>query len=51
MPRPEVSLVIPIDNEEEVLPRLDERLVKLLEKLGVDCEVVFVDNGTRAWGG
>ena len=47
MPRPEVSLVIPIDNEEEVLPRLDERLVKLLEKLGVDCEVVFVDDGSK----
>jgi polyisoprenyl-phosphate glycosyltransferase len=47
MPRPEVSLVIPIYNEEEVLPRLDERLALLLDKLGVDCEVVFVDDGSK----
>lgn len=47
MPRPEVSLVIPIYNEEEVLPRLDERLAQLLEKLGVSCEVVFVDDGSK----
>lgn len=47
MPRPEVSLIIPIYNEEEVLPRLDERLASLLEKLGLDCEVVFVDDGSK----
>jgi len=42
MPRPEVSLVIPIYNEEAVLPRLDERLMALLGKLGeLSCEVVF----------
>lgn len=47
MPRPEVSLVIPIYNEEEVLPRLDERLLTLLDKVGVDSEVVFVDDGSK----
>jgi dolichol-phosphate mannosyltransferase len=47
MPRPEVSLVIPIYNEEEVLPRLDERLGPLLDTLGVSCEVVFVDDGSK----
>jgi polyisoprenyl-phosphate glycosyltransferase len=48
MPRPEVSLVIPIYNEEAVLPRLDERVLALLEKLGeVACEVVFVDDGSK----
>jgi dolichol-phosphate mannosyltransferase len=48
MPRPEVSLVIPIYNEEEVLPRLDERLLALLDKLGsVTSEVVFVDDGSK----
>ena len=45
MPRPEVSLVIPIYNEEAVLPRLDERVLALLDKLGeVSCE------GTREVG-
>ena len=48
MPRPEVSLVIPIYNEEAVLPQLDERLMALLGKLGeLSCEVVFVDDGSK----
>lgn len=47
MPRPEVSLVIPIYNEEEVLPRLDERLEVLLTKIDATCEVVFVDDGSK----
>jgi dolichol-phosphate mannosyltransferase len=47
MPRPEVSLVIPIYNEEEVLPQLDERVVELLGKLGVTSEVVFVNDGSK----
>jgi polyisoprenyl-phosphate glycosyltransferase len=47
MPRPEVSLVIPIYNEEEVLPRLDERLQELLAKIGTSTEVVFVDDGSK----
>ena len=47
MPRPEVSLVIPIYNEEEVLPQLDKRLSEMLDVLGVDSEVVFVDDGSK----
>ena len=48
MPRPEVTLVIPIYNEEAVLPVLDERLTGLLDKLGeLTCEVVFVDDGSK----
>ena len=47
MARPELSLVIPIYNEEEVLPQLDERVKALLDRLGLDCEVVFVDDGSK----
>lgn len=47
MPRPELSLVIPIYNEEAVLPQLDGRLRELLAQLGLDSEVVFVDDGSR----
>lgn len=47
MPRPELSLVIPIYNEAEVLPQLDVRLKELLEKLAIDTEVVFVNDGSR----
>lgn len=47
MPRPELSLVIPIYNEEEVLPQLDVRVRELMGKLGLDAEVVFVNDGSR----
>lgn len=47
MPRPELSLVIPIYNEEEVLPQLEARLEQLLAALALDCEVVFVDDGSK----
>jgi dolichol-phosphate mannosyltransferase len=45
--RPELSLVIPIYNEEEVLPQLDVRLKELLAKLAIDTEVVFVNDGSK----
>lgn len=47
MPRPELSLVIPIYNEEAVLPQLDVRVRELIGRLGLDCEVVFVNDGSR----
>jgi len=48
MPRPELSLVIPIYNEEEVLPQLHERLQELLVELrDVTTEVVFVNDGSK----
>ena len=43
----ELSLVIPCYNEEEVLPLLKERLFTALEELGIEWEVIFVDDGSR----
>jgi polyisoprenyl-phosphate glycosyltransferase len=45
--RPTLSLVLPIYNEEEVIPELDKRLHAFLEKLGLPAEVVFVNDGSR----
>jgi dolichol-phosphate mannosyltransferase len=45
--RPELSLVIPVYNEEEVIPALEKRLGGLLETVGVDSEVLFVDDGSK----
>ncbi len=42
----ELSVVIPIYNEQEVLPLLVARLRPLLDGLGVDYEVVAVDDGS-----
>lgn len=47
MTRPFLSVVIPVYNEEAVLPRLFERLYPALEALRTPYEVVFVDDGSR----
>jgi glycosyltransferase involved in cell wall biosynthesis len=49
MPRPTLSLVIPIFNEEQVIPELDRRLREVLGALqaSIDSwEVVFVNDGS-----
>jgi len=43
---PDLSIVIPIYNEEEGLPLLFERLYPALDALGRSYEVVFVDDGS-----
>ena len=43
---PTLSLVLPVYNEEEVLPALLERLRTLLERLKLSTEVIFVDDGS-----
>ena len=44
---PDISVVIPVYNEEEGLPFLFERLYPALDALGRKYEVVFVDDGSR----
>lgn len=44
---PELSVVIPMYNEEDVLPLLVRRLQPLLDGLGVTYEVVAVDDGSK----
>jgi glycosyltransferase involved in cell wall biosynthesis len=43
----EISLVIPVYNEEEVLPALTERLTATLSRLGGSVEVLLVNDGSR----
>lgn len=45
--RPLVSVVIPVFNEEESLPRLHTTLTEELEKLGQTWEIVYCDDGSR----
>jgi glycosyltransferase involved in cell wall biosynthesis len=50
MARPTLSLVIPIYNEEEVIPELEQRLHRVLaelEKVVDSWEVLFVEDGSR----
>jgi len=45
--RPTLSLVLPIYNEEEVIPELHARLQEFLAQLALPAEVVFVNDGSR----
>jgi len=44
---PQVSVIVPVYNEEKGLPALFERLYAALDAMGRDYEVVFVDDGSR----
>jgi glycosyltransferase involved in cell wall biosynthesis len=44
---PDLSVVIPVYDEEASLPRLWPELREVLEGLGLDAEVIFVDDGSR----
>jgi undecaprenyl-phosphate 4-deoxy-4-formamido-L-arabinose transferase len=46
MSAPELSVVIPVYNEEEGLPALFARLYAALDAIGVSYEVVFVNDGS-----
>ncbi len=47
----EISIVIPIYNEEENLPILYEKLKSVLDRLGKSYEIIFVNDGStdRSW--
>ncbi len=47
MPSPEISIVIPVYNEEDGLAALFARLYPALDALGTSCEVIFVNDGSR----
>ncbi|MCP3721670.1 glycosyltransferase [Paraburkholderia sp. CNPSo 3272] len=44
---PEVSVIIPVYNEEAGLPALFARLYPALDKLGTSYEVIFINDGSR----
>lgn len=43
---PELSVVIPVYNEEDVLPALFQRLYAALDQLGRSYEITFIDDGS-----
>jgi undecaprenyl-phosphate 4-deoxy-4-formamido-L-arabinose transferase len=47
MSTPEISIVIPVYNEEAGLPALFDRLYPSLDKLGTGYEIIFVNDGSR----
>lgn len=45
-PRPELSVVLPVYNEQAVIPELLKRLAPALDALDVTWEAIFVDDGS-----
>jgi dolichol-phosphate mannosyltransferase len=43
---PKLSIFLPVYNEEENLPRLNEKIFQAMEHLGRSFEVVYVDDGS-----
>ncbi|HEX8833812.1 MAG TPA: glycosyltransferase family 2 protein [Abditibacteriaceae bacterium] len=44
---PEISVVVPVYNEEENVPAMHEKLQGALRKLGLAYEILYVDDGSR----
>ncbi len=47
MTAPTVSVIIPVYNEEQTLPLLFARLYPALDKLGINYEILFINDGSR----
>jgi undecaprenyl-phosphate 4-deoxy-4-formamido-L-arabinose transferase len=47
MTSPDLSVIIPVYNEEQTLPILFSRLYPALDKLGVSYEILFTNDGSR----
>ncbi|MCB0086302.1 MAG: glycosyltransferase, partial [Caldilineaceae bacterium] len=45
--QPEISVVIPLFNEEESIPALHQSLTAALESYGHPYEIIIVDDGSR----
>lgn len=45
--RPELSVIVPCYNEQEVINHTHERLVAVLSKLGMSFEIIYVDDGSK----
>src|SRR2546425_5549487 len=46
-PEPDLSVVVPVYNEEGNIPVLYSRVSTVLEKLGMHYEIIFVDDGSK----
>lgn len=47
MSRPEISVIVPVYNEEAGLPTLFDRLYPALDALNTSYEIVFINDGSR----
>lgn len=50
MPEPDIGFVIPLLDEAATIPELYERLIAAADSVGLECELVFVDDGSSDAG-
>ena len=43
---PALSIVVPLFNEEDSIGPLHEAIVRAVDSLGIECEMLFVDDGS-----
>jgi glycosyltransferase involved in cell wall biosynthesis len=46
MQNPQISIVVPLYNEEESLPELHQWIVRVMQTNNFSYEVVFIDDGS-----
>lgn len=46
IPKPLISVIVPVFNEDENIPTLTDRLVTVLDTLGIAWEIIFIDDGS-----
>jgi len=44
--KPSISVLIPVLNEEESLPELQERLYRTMEGIGEPYEIIYINDGS-----
>ncbi len=47
MTQPTLSICVPVYNEEQSLPLLHEAIAKVVDPLGIDVEIILVDDGSK----
>lgn len=47
MAKVDISLVVPVFNEEEVITKTHERLIRVLDSLELNSELIYINDGSR----
>ncbi len=46
-PDPLLTIVVPCFEEEETIPEFHQRITRVVKRLSVSCEILYVDDGSK----